>query len=248
MGVVCCILNMSALAQPGEPGVAIQPARGGGLDLLIPPEAELIPGESRVIRSGVLDRLIADSAGRMLVERWLVRGGAIVLNDDQPGLDLHYYAQGIEAMTPTDRLWERWPRRADTIQQLVDQAITQARTTRRPIARLTVTGHAGLPGCAAFGGTVDDCVFRGQPSAYIRSQLVRLRPYLADDAEIELRQCGTGAGIEGTRLLLAIHRLTAARTSSYLSDFHFGDSAAHPRIVADHAGIRFQPPRRSIDP
>ncbi len=208
------------------------------------PPITALPHEAFVIRSDALARACPDDRQRRTAEHWLARCGGVVLNTDQPGVELHFFAEGIEAMTPADRLWEGVPRRAKSLQDLVDHAIRRAREGRRPISRLVITGHAGLPGCAALGGTIDDCVFEGRLSHYQRRQLARLRPYLADDAEIELRQCVTGRGEEGRRLLTALHDVTGAAAVSYLADFHFGDAANHPRVRVDEGGWRIEQPAK----
>lgn len=200
--------------------------------------------ERRVICSAKLDAICDSGHQRRAVERWLTDRGAVVLNADQPGLTLHFFADGIEAMSRVDRAWEGLPQRAQTIQHLIDEAIHQAREARRPITHLIIAGHAGLPGCATFGGTLDDCVFDGRVTDYQRAQLVRLRPYLAKDAEIELRQCTTGSGPEGKALLTTLHRTTGASASSYLGDFYFGLSDRYPRIVVDAEGVSVAAPRK----
>ena len=205
------------------------------------PQAMPLEHEGLVVRSSLINAL----PGTLGIKARLVRvwedGGGVVLEGDRPGLKLHYYAEGIEAMTLADKLWEGLPKRADSMQALIDEVIGKSRSTGRPISHLIVTGHAGLPGCSAFGGTMDDCTFRGVLSAYQRDQLARLRPYLAVGAEIELRQCGTASGEEGKRLLTAVYEITGATTSSYLADFHFGDSAAHPRIRVGVNGYEVVP-------
>lgn len=90
---------------------------------------------------------------------------------------------------------------------------------------------------------MEDCTFRGKLTSYQRKQLTRLRPYLAEDAQIELRQCGTGSGKEGQRLLTAIYETTGAATSSYLADFHFGDAANHPRVRVGPKGFEIIRPK-----
>ena len=194
------------------------------------PKVTPLPHEDHVLRSALIDALPGRTSHHLIAERLWTMTGGVILDLDGPGLTLHFYAQGIEKMTLADRMWEGLPRRADTMQDLIDHAISRSRTTGQPIAHLIIAGHAGLPGCSAFGGTIDDCTFRGKLSGYQRRQLARLRPYLARQAEIELRQCVTGSGIEGERLLTAIYEVTGASTSSYLADFHFGDSASHPRV------------------
>lgn len=215
---------------------------------MLNPKVVALPNESRVIHADRVRLGVANPEDRQAALRWLRLQGAVVLEDDTPGLELNYYAQGIEAMTRADLIWEGLPKRADSLQMLVDDAITQARQAERPIHRLVIIGHAGLPGCAALGGTLDDCVFKGRLSAYQKRQLVRLRPYLAQDSEIELRQCVTGFGEQGQRLLTAIHQLTSATAISYLADLHFGDSAAHPTIRVDHDGVRLLPPKKDKRP
>lgn len=205
---------------------------------LLNPEATRLPGEAQVVRSDQITPACGTEAGREAVIDWLESTGVAVLDAEGPGLVLNYFAEGIEAMTPADRVWEGLPKRAESMQMLIDDAITRSRRSGRPIDKLVIIGHAGLPGCAAFGGTLEDCVFKGKLSNYQRQQLVRLRPYLGQGSEIELRQCVTGSGKEGQRLLQAIHELTAAAVTSYLADFHFGDSAAHPRIRVDGDGVR----------
>lgn len=215
------------------------PDRADPLDsLMFSPPITPIHAESRVVRADQVQAICNSTAQQKRVAAWLKARRVTILSVDQTGLALHYYAQGIDTMTQADLLWEGLPRRADSLQALVDHAITRCHATGRPIRRLTIAGHAGLPGCAAFGGTNHDCVFKGRLSAYQRLQLVRLRPYLARDAEIELRQCTTGSGKEGQALLTALHQLTGAAASSYLSDFHFGDSAAYPRVLVDAKGYR----------
>lgn len=202
------------------------------------PPVVYLPGESRVIDAVHLAAICDDAEQHALLSRWLAERGVAVLDRAGPGLTLHFYAQGIDAMTRVDRLWEGLPREAASLQDLIDHAITRSCEEGRPIGHLVIAGHAGLPGCAAFGATLDDCVFSGKLSDYHRRQLVRLRPYLADDAEIELRQCVTGSGKEGQRLLAALHEITGATASSYLADFHFGDSANHPRVRYDENGLK----------
>jgi len=194
------------------------------------PEVTPLRNEDRVARSSWFDALPIGERWRQRAQRWWSARGGVVLQLDEPGLVLHFYAQGIKKMTLADRVWEGLPKRADSLQALMDEVIGEARDTGRPIRHLIVAGHAGLPGCSALGGQMEDCVFRGRLSTYQRQQLARLRPYLAPDAEIELRQCGTGSGKEGERLLTAIYQVTGAATSSYLADFHFGDADRHPRV------------------
>lgn len=201
--------------------------------------------EDRVLRSAFIESLPSHAALRSIATRVWTSSGGVVLDMDGPGLTLHFYAQGIENMTLTDRVWEGFPRRADTMQGLIDHAITRSREAKQPIALLIIAGHAGLPGCAAFGGTIDDCAFRGRLSGYQKRQLARLRPYLAIESEIELRQCVTGSGKEGQRLLTSIYEITGAATSSYLADFHFGDAAAHPRVRVGDKGFELVRPNKN---
>ncbi|MFK7790215.1 MAG: hypothetical protein AB8C95_12080 [Phycisphaeraceae bacterium] len=201
------------------------------------PRVTPLPGEHLVARSAFIDATpVGKGYGSHLFNIWQA-GGGVVLDAGRPGLTLHFYAEGIEAMTLTDKLWEGLPTRAESMQHLMDETIGQSRKARQPIAHLIITGHAGLPGCSAWGGTMDDCTFRGRLTTYQRQQLTRLRPYLASDAEIELRQCGTGSGKAGQRLLTAVYEITGAATSSYLADFHFGDAANHPRVRAGADGF-----------
>ncbi len=200
------------------------------------PRVTPLKGESLVVRSSFIKAMPLRGLGLGLFQVWQA-GGGVVLDEDEPGLTLHFYAEGIDAMTLADKLWEGLPKRAKTLQHLIDETIGQARTKRQPVGHLIIAGHAGLPGCSALGGTMDDCTFRGRLTTYQRQQLARLRPYLAADAEIELRQCVTGSGKEGQRLLTAIYETTGAATSSYLADFHFGDAANHPRVRVGSRGF-----------
>lgn len=236
----CLLILASAGAAPAR----AQAPKTADIQRLFDPPVVRLVGESRIVRSAQLDAVCPDRDGRAVLEAWLTNHGVVVLNEGQAGLALHYYVEGIEAMTVADRIWEGLPRKADSLQALVDHAITHARTEHQPIRQIIITGHAGLPGCAALGGTLDDCVFNGNLTGYQRRQLIRLRPYLADDAQIELRQCVTGFGKEGQRLLTALHDLTGATASSYLSDFHFGDSAAHPRVQVNEEGLRHITPKK----
>jgi hypothetical protein len=206
------------------------------------PKVTPLEHEDRVMRSAWLDMLPGGERWHGLVRRWWEAGGGVVLALDEPGLVLHFYAEGIKKMTLADRVWEGLPRRADSLQDLMDEVIGRARETGRPIRHLIIAGHAGLPGCSALGGEMEDCTFRGLLSTYQRQQLARLRPYLAPDAEIELRQCGTGSGKEGQRLLTAIYETTGASTSSYLADFHFGDADHHPRVRVGEKGFEIIKP------
>lgn len=206
------------------------------------PRVTPLPDEQLVARSTVIDAMRVDKGfASHLLDIWQANGG-VILDDRRPGLTLHFYAEGIEAMTLTDKLWEGLPKRSKSLQHLMDEAIGKARKARQPIAHLIIAGHAGLPGCSAWGGTMDDCTFRGRLTTYQRQQLARLRPYLAADAEIELRQCGTGSGKAGQRLLTTIYDITGAAASSYLADFHFGDSAAHPRVRVGADGFEIVKP------
>ena len=208
------------------------------------PKVAPLPDEHLVARSAFIDAMwVGKGFAPHLFDLWQANGG-VILNDRGPGLTQHFYAEGIEAMTLTDKLWEGLPKESKSLQHLMDESIGKARKARRPIARLIIAGHAGLPGCSAWGGTIDDCTFRGRLTTYQRQQLARLRPYLAADAEIELRQCGTGSGKEGQRLLTTIYDITGAAASSYLADFHFGDSAAHPRVRVGADGFEMIKPRR----
>jgi len=229
--------SISAFAQPDNAPPHDPPPTLAQVQRRFGPAVVRMAHERRVIHADALTRLCENPEQQARVQQWLVQHGIVVLNSDQGGLTLHYFAEGIETMTPADRLWEGLPVRADTLQQLVDHAITQARQTGRPIGHLIVTGHAGLPGCAAWGGTLDDCTFRGELTGYQRLQLRRLQPYLAPDAEIELRQCATGSGARGELLLRSIHHITGVTASSYLGDFHFGDSTNHPRIRFSDEGV-----------
>ena len=238
-GLLVLFAALSAVAEPAD-----RAERLAEIQQAFDPPVVRLRNEGRVVDASVLATLYGENTHqRQAAERWLTRRRAVILNNDQPGLTLRFAADGIEAMTLADRLYEGLPRRAESLQSLIDHAITQARQQRRPIRQLIIIGHAGLPGCAALGSTLDDCVFKGKLSAYQRRQLVRLRPYLADDAEIELRQCVTGSGKEGKRLLTALHQVTGATASSYLADFHFGDSANHPRIRVDRDSVQFIKPK-----
>lgn len=214
------------------------------VEAMLSPTPTPLPDESRVVRADEVTSDCGTPAGQAAAIESLKAQGVAVLDTRQPGLELRYFVQGIETMTRVDRLWERWPREAESMQGLIDESITRARQAGRPIQRLVLIGHAGLPGCAAFGGTLDDCVFKGRLTRYQRQQLARLIPYLAPASVIELRQCATGSGEEGQRLLTAIHELTGSTAVSYLADFHFGDSAAHPRIRVDQDGVRLLSPER----
>lgn len=246
-----CILKLGVIAicsvgSLWQTGVAAEPEQRTTLERIedgFSPYVVPLPNETLVIGSGQLDAICKTPTARRTIDRWLTQRGGIVVNEGHAGLELRYFAQGIEKMTLGDRLWEGLPTPAKSLQSLVDSAISQARETRQPINRLVIIGHAGLPGCAALGGTLDDCVFEGKLSDYQRRQLIRLRPYLARESEIELRQCVTGKGPQGQRLLTAIHQLTGASATSYLADFHFGDSAAHPLVRVDGEGLKIIPPR-----
>lgn len=209
---------------------------------LLLPTVTTLEGEDRVVTSSLIEALPGGGRFGSIARGVWSAGGGVVLEDDRPGLVLHYYAEGIKAMTLVDKVWEGLPRRAESLQALIDEVITRARTERRPIGQLIIAGHAGLPGCSALGGQMEDCTFRGRLTTYQRKQLTRLRPYLAKDAQIELRQCGTGSGKEGQRLLTAIYETTGATTSSYLADFHFGDAANHPRVQVGPRGFEIVEP------
>lgn len=202
------------------------------------PTVERLAGEEWVVRSAWLNAL--PPSFRRYWEAW----GGVVLDVESTGLTLHFYAEGIKAMTLADKVWEGLPKRAKSLQHLVDDAITRARSERQPIRRLIIAGHAGLPGCSALGGQMEDCTFRGVLTTYQREQLARLRPYLARGAEIELRQCVTGSGKHGQRLLTAIYETTGVATSSYLADFHFGDANNHPRVRVGPDGFKIVKPVR----
>lgn len=234
------LLGLPARAQePIDPADRLPPE----LREKLLPTAKPLENEDLVIRVALVEALPGWFGVRDTLQRAWVADGGVLLDTSEQGLKLHYYAEGIKAMTTADKLWERLPRRADSMQQLIDEVIGRSRSTSRPISHLSIAGHAGLPGCSAFGGTMDDCTFRGVLSPYQRDQLARLRPYLASDAEIELRQCGTGSGKEGQRLLTKIYQITGASASSYLADFHFGDSAAHPRVRVGPNGLEFINPK-----
>lgn len=161
-----------------------------------------------------------------------------VLRDDPADpLTLHVYVQAIDPLTHTDWLWEGMPRRADSMQHLIDTAIARCRTTNRPLSQLIITGHSGVGGTAAFGSTLDDCVFRGRLTPYHRDQLARLRPYLADHATIEIRQCTAALGEDGTRLLTQIHLTTGATATGYFGDFYFGKTGEVARKQVDQHGV-----------
>lgn len=206
------------------------------------PRVTPLPAEHLVLRSTLVEAMPVGKGFGLHVFRIWQAGGGVVLDDDGPGLTLHFYAEGIESMTLADKLWEGLPTRAKSLQHLMDTTIGTARAKGQPIGHLIIAGHAGLPGCAAWGSTMDDCSFRGRLTTYQHQQLSRLRPYLASDAEIELRQCGTGSGEEGRRLLTAIYKVTGVKTSSYLADFHFGDAANHPRVRMGPDGFEILEP------
>lgn len=238
---------LSSECAMGEP--AQEPAEGqdnqealAKVQRAFDPPVIRMANEQRVIRAQALETICSTPEQASEVSAWLARRGFTVLHTEQSGLTIHLFAEGIEKMTPADRVWEGLPRQATSLQDLVDHSITRARSAGQPIGHLIVTGHAGLPGCSALGGTLDDCTFNGRLTGYQRRQLRRLQPYFTPESEIELRQCVTGSGKEGQRLLTAIHQTTSAAVSSYLSDFHFGDSAAHPRIRIDREGIGFVQP------
>lgn len=236
-----CLLVVGGLTPTA--GADERAQRAIEVQLAFEPSIQPVAYESRIIDRQWIKAVCEGPQQQAIVRAWLDRRDTLVLDRSHDGLTLHFFAEGIKAMTPADRLWEGLPRRADSLQDLVDHAIRRARGSRRPIHKLIITGHAGLPGCSALGGTLRDCTFEGRLSPYQTRQLSRLRPYLCDDAEIELRQCGTGNGPEGTALLRSIHIATGAMVSSYLSDFHFGDSAAHPRIQFSDRGVGFDRPR-----
>lgn len=184
--------------------------------------------EGRVFRAA----WIPDPAHHQACAGLLSRYGFAVLDASRPGVTLHLHAPAIEPMTWRDLLYEGRPDTADSLGQVVDLAITRARDGGVFIERITLTGHAGLPGCCALGARLDDCVFDGRLSDVQTRQLRRLRPYLAEDAVIEIRQCGSAAGDAGTALLTAIHRAARCTVISYVGDFRFGFSgrAAIKRI------------------
>ena len=239
----CLLLGFSATAQIQEEEDLAErlPAE---LKERFVPRVTPLEHEDLVLRSTFIDALPGWASHVLIAAKAWATSGGVILDLEGPGLTLHFYAEGIERMTLTDRVWEGLPRRADSMQDLIDHAITRSRATGRPIGHLIIAGHAGLPGCSAFGGTIDDCTFGGKLSGYQRRQLTRLRPYLAPHAEIELRQCVTGSGKEGQRLLTAIYEITGASTSSYLADFHFGDAANHPRVRVGPAGYEVVKPRQ----
>lgn len=195
--------------------------------------------ESRVIRA----HWIQDPAHTQACAGLLSRYGFAVLDQEKPGITLHFHAPAIEPMSWVDLLYEGRPATAHSLGRVVDQAIAQARDQGVLIERITLTGHAGLPGCCALGARLEDCVFNGRLSETQTRQLRRLRRYLAEDAVIELRQCTSAAGDEGTALLTAIHRAARCTVVSYVGDFRFGfsgratikrvDAEGHVEVVED---------------
>lgn len=247
---LCCFLFLFLL--PAAPSAAQHQADSSDPTAHLPteirdrflPKPIALPNEHLVFQARLLNALPVPSSVKAYARQiWRANGGAI-LDPKQGQLTLHFYVQAIKPLTLADRLWEGLPQRADSMQQLIDHAITRARTTSQPIDHLIIAGHAGLPGCCAFGGTLDDCVFEGRLTTYQTQQLARLKPYLARDAQIELRQCRTGSGKQGQQLLTRIYQTTGATTTSYLADFHFGDSNAHPRIRVGANGVTFLKPKQ----
>ena len=234
--VIAVLIPCPSSAQPESQEPQAQPVR-----LNTGPAVIRLPGERLVVDHATLEALAETPGQASAARRWLVGRGWAVLDGGRPGLVLHYHADGVEAMSAADLLWEGLPREAVTMQAMVDEVITRCREAGRPIARLTVTGHAGLEGCAAWGRTLDDCTFRGELTPYQRGQLRRLRPYLAGDAVIELRQCTTAGGQVGLNLLHAVHEASGAAAVSYPGDFPFGQSEGATRIRVDEQGVhRFE--------
>jgi len=210
------------------------------------PVAQPRPGEQFVLQH---HRLLAHArlvnphpkdhapAYRDLVRLARVLNLTVLREDPDQPLTLHVYVEAIDPITRADWLWEGMPRRCDSMQDLIDTAIQRCRTTGRPLSKLIITGHSGVGGTAAFGSTLDDCVFRGRLSPYHRDQLARLRPYLANDATVEIRQCTAALGEDGTRLLTQIHQTTGATVTGYFGDFYFGKTSKIVKKQVDHRGV-----------
>ncbi|MEM1353446.1 MAG: hypothetical protein AAGC44_06665 [Planctomycetota bacterium] len=179
----------------------------------------------------------AKRASRDLARIARALGLVILRQDPRHPLTLHVYVEGIDRVARSDWVWEGMPRRMASMQDLIDTAIRRCREAGRPLSMLIITGHSGIGGTAAFGSTLDDCVFRGRLSAYQRDQLARLRPYLADDAVIELRQCSAALGNEGTRLLTQVHQASGAAVTGYFGDFYFGKTNQVVKKQVDEQGV-----------
>ena len=211
-----------------------------GIPAAIPQDVRRLRYEARVIHQSTLEAIagLADDstlrgAAAQALAHWLTRYHFVVLETrpggdraapTTPGLVVHVHAPAIEAMSRTDLLWEGRPRPAHSLGRLIDYVIFSARDQGRPLQRLIITGHAGLPGCCALGSRLEDCVFNGRLSPHQAQQFRRLRPYLADHAVIELRQCGSAAGKAGDRLLASIHEAAGCSVVGYPHDFRFGFS------------------------
>lgn len=241
---------VAAAALFASPGLAQAPPDRPRVNLAGPPVLAQAR-EARVLRH---EQLLAyaqsfapdaetAAAGYRDLHRLATALGFAVLRDNGQPLTIHVYCDAIEPLAAGDKIWEGLPRRVDSTQHLIDLAIARCRATGKPLARLIILGHSGVGGTGAFGSTPDDCVFRGRLADHQRQQLARLRPYLAEDAVIELRQCSAGQGHEGTRLLEQVHAATGAAAESYFGDFYFGKTDREPRKRVDAEGVRVIRPR-----
>lgn len=258
--ILFALLAVPITAQPADdahlPDPADHPARARVS--FNPPIARTLPGERYVLRH---DHLLPPAPGsgpdvgpgvgpgmtpgsdkaaaryRDLARVARALDVVVLRHDPADPLTLHVYVEGIDVLARSDWLWEGMPRRCDSMQELIDLAITRCRATGRPLSHLIIVGHSGVGGTAAFGSSLDDCVFRGRLSPYHRDQLARLRPYLADDAVIEIRQCTAALGNDGTRLLTQIHQASGAAATGYFGDFYFGKANAIVRKQVDQHGV-----------
>lgn len=187
--------------------------------------AELMPALGLITRW--LTVYPAARGGAAVESRWIERSGAatrdtqpvyVPVPGDQPPAALASDPTALVFATANAAGWAPGAEVVTGIADLVRKVITHVDAD--PIRRVAVVsvGSTLYDGFVAFdtaGGESIDGSIREQPEYthlhvmydHVRSELERLRPYLAHDAEVELRVARFGAGEAGRRALQTLYEV-----------------------------------------
>ena len=142
-------------------------------------------------------------------------------------LILRYWANQVELLN--GRLWEGFPTRARTLQDLVSDAKSKVGSNfdatgqcGNCISLLIIVGHSG-PGTLILSDS-DAMTKFGPNNGTVAPLLSQLKGLFCKDGRIEFRQCDVACGNEGTEALHRIAKLAGVPATGFTEGVYFGFS------------------------